>query len=924
MPQPSKMSKTPPPKAPTCAYVADEDGGPLPHDSAAPQVTAQFFYVSDLPIDDPLSPVPPMRTKNSAPGATQPFSVRDNAALEEAWRELMQREERERPQSRETSDNGMVSFPMFKGNRGETGLHSTEDTAETNIQSVGTDFDLTESRSRRRQASTNTSNGEIVVPGVGDQRKLAGTDLSNLPQRRKDVDAPFRHVKERVSTNGSNSPMLGSSVESHLQEGHLSNDISGRPFARAPSGRNISKMVDDLDQDQNVGPVSRSASRESRGKGPQMPQERLGEYARIPVGVSRLHLVELPDLQMQPIYWSPINDTSTVIRATWFFKDNMLPLPAEVSNRLEIGYEYIKPYVESYQDELQACIENGPAAEMKIVHKIWKENRSSSRPTSAANVLETDAITELPVLPKDKMNTAFDPRNEEKRMFETHSVIYIDRRNAQILRPSSLPSSSQKRAPLNSIKKGRQIGVAVVRGFDRKLWTKLHPDPKMTELHATAKLGASMSRSGTTSLQTSPAAACESCEKRYQTSKVTDLVLVIHGIGQKLSERVDSYHFTHAINALRREFNVELANGAINRNVEPSKGMMVLPINWRLTMSFDDEVTGQRQFGLKDITPDTLPAVRSIISDVMLDIPYYMSHHKDKMTSAVIREANRVYRLWCRNNPLFSEYGRVHIVAHSLGSVMCLDILSNQPLGVPQEVDMEVDRPSAKIFEFNTTNLFCCGSPSGFFLLLNNARLIPRAGVEKRGMTSESHNPDITAESQYGSLAVQNVYNLCHRNDPIAYLLNASVDADYAASLKQANVPSSSQGLFTRMATSLRLQSEVISDPYHSQKAPERPQMTQMPSTVELETHDFTREEIAEKRMYLLNDNGQIDFHLASSGGPLEFQYLSMLSAHSSYWISKEFVRFLVVEIGRKEGRENTLPVLRAVKKREWKRGALP
>ena len=38
------------------------------------------------------------------------------------------------------------------------------------------------------------------------------------------------------------------------------------------------------------------------------------------------------------------------------------------------------------------------------------------------------------------------------------------------------------------------------------------------------------------------------------------------------------------------------------------------------------------------------------------------------------------------------------------------------------------------------------------------------------------------------------------------------------------------------------------------------PALPRLPSTIELETHDFTREELAEKRMTLLNDNGQIDY----------------------------------------------------------------
>lgn len=57
------------------------------------------------------------------------------------------------------------------------------------------------------------------------------------------------------------------------------------------------------------------------------------------------------------------------------------------------------------------------------------------------------------------------------------------------------------------------------------------------------------------------------------------------------------------------------------------------------------------------------------------DIPYYLSNHKHKMISALVTEANRVYRLWCRNNPKFGQKGRVHLIAHSLGSVMVMLIL---------------------------------------------------------------------------------------------------------------------------------------------------------------------------------------------------------------------------------------------------------
>lgn len=159
----------------------------------------------------------------------------------------------------------------------------------------------------------------------------------------------------------------------------------------------------------------------------------------------------------------------------------------------------------------------------------------------------------------------------------------------------------------------------------------------------------------------------------------------------------------------------------------------------------------------------------------------------------------------------------------------------------------------------------------------------------------------------------------------IAYRLNAAVDSELANSLKPASVPSSSTSFFQSVGGVFRWSSKT---PQYtalpntsSSNVSQRPSMVaKLPSNIELETHDFTREEVAETRMGLLNDNGQIDFYISGGGGPLNIQYLNMLSAHSSYWTSQDFVRFLVIEIGRKQGRNGALTALKADKKKGWKK----
>ncbi|KAI5294140.1 hypothetical protein KEM55_006753 [Ascosphaera atra] len=500
----------------------------------------------------------------------------------------------------------------------------------------------------------------------------------------------------------------------------------------------------------------------------------------------------------------------------------MLPVDPGLANELEKGYTYMRPWTQTWQDELDSCVENGADAEAKIVWALypeeqgeterqevaWHKERERSRSTDADSNEHPENQADEATTTKSKRKTRFETNEaagpegkkiESNKSFATCSVIYVNSRDAQILRPNLLPSVSRGRRPLSSIRKGREIGIPVVRGFDRKEWDKLHP-PKLpaTSARRIVRMYQPGRRSSSTHADEEEG-RCYGCTLEEHKPRPSDLLLVIHGIGQKLSERVESFHFTHHINAFRRQVNVELNEDSVWPSLRPSmEGIAVLPVNWRAILSREDEDVqalttddpNANQFTLKDITPETMPYVRNLISDVMLDIPYYLSHHKQKMNAALVREANRIYRLWCAHNPGFQETGRTHVVAHSLGSVMAVDILSQQPTKLPSDIDFLTSEPSETMFEFDTKSLFLCGSPAGFFLLLNKAALLPRRGRGKPGSEGDDLQKWIAAEEgTYGCLAVDNVYNILHDTDPISYCLNAAVDCDFAATLKPAVVP---------------------------------------------------------------------------------------------------------------------------------------
>lgn len=719
--------------------------------------------------------------------------------------------------------------------------------------------------------------------------------------------------------------------------------ISGRPFVRALESEEQPQQIAEAKQQRSdvstlEPPQASDKLAEENNQVAAEPLTRIEDITLNPdegnkdivVGLARLHKVSLHTLQMEPIYWSPVNDIAVVTRGTWFYKDTMLPVPPAVANQLEAGYQELRPWAETWRDEVRCAIEVGASGEEKVSHRLWPvegdgQHRNSSLPAEpaisthpfcAAHCFQGEAATEGSLGPQQIDDE--DIENAPQRPYSSYSVLYKDQTSAFLLKPSLQPSAYYGRRPLQKIIRGGTVGIPVVRGFDRLSWERMHRGKQVQ--HAKPAFHGTSDGSAVE--------FCPACEADKDRSKVTDLVLVAHGIGQKIAERVESYHFTHAVNSFRRMVDSEFQNPAVQEVLDNSQSrLMVLPLNWRIGLSFEDGGTLQtgmetndsaaaQAFGLKDIEPNTIPAIRSMISDVMFDIPFYMSHHKGKMIASLVKEANRVYRLWCHNNPGFAENGRVHLVAHSLGSVMAVEVLSRQPTDLPP-LDLVRLEPETKYFEFDTRNLFLMGSPTGFFLLLERGALTPRRGRVKPGMDeNEVKAENIGGDTgMFGCLAVDNIYNILAKEDPIAYLLNGTVDPAYAASLKTAYVPTSSASFFKSVGDAMR--NAVLGKsgaPATSTTGDGRPSTVRLPSQLELEVHDFTREEVAEKKAFLLNDNGQIDWFIRSGGGPLEIQYLNMLSAHSSYWSNVDFIRMLCIEIGRKPGRANTLPAMRAVK----------
>ncbi|KAF9583137.1 hypothetical protein BGW38_010184 [Lunasporangiospora selenospora] len=335
-------------------------------------------------------------------------------------------------------------------------------------------------------------------------------------------------------------------------------------------------------------------------------------------------------------------------------------------------------------------------------------------------------------------------------------------------------------------------------------------------------------------------------EEENEERTIDHLILVIHGVGQKLGDRMEAINFIHDVNVLRRTFKTTAAtfvppvptnppakdSGATDKDKEGASkrrgsnasklpnsipagsGVQLLPVEWRRQIVFGmatDEGELQRDLStsepeegcptMDDIMLDGVPTIRMLVSDVLMDVLLYMTpNYKQKMMEVVTLELNKVYRKFIVHNPDFIRRGgKVSILGHSLGSLLTLDILNHQPFSPHQYQPV----PSSPVFEkfvsfdqasinpvrldFDVTNFFALGSPIGLFLLLKGCKIGARL--------SESN---ISAESTTAPCvrpAVENLYNIFHRSDAVAHRIEPLISRAFGTKTRPALIPYHKGGL---------------------------------------------------------------------------------------------------------------------------------
>ncbi|MBW0493310.1 hypothetical protein O181_033025 [Austropuccinia psidii MF-1] len=499
----------------------------------------------------------------------------------------------------------------------------------------------------------------------------------------------------------------------------------------------------------------------------------------VPVGIDSLFTVDVRRLMLYPAFWH--GPHLQVFRGEWFYassnKSKFCPCEHELSEALEDAYDQIRPWDISYQDELSSALQIGTDAEDKLKVHLSKFDHDVIFQSASQGRLYSTAVS--------------------SRISKT------------IL--TNLFSS------ISSQKAGYSGGTVVIRGWDQvQRWSGI---PNSDELDQSQDKEDSKDHTlpnAATGINTT-ADMIEEEELVDDKVQVSELVFVIHGIGQKLAQSYDSFDFVHACNQLRVECHKATKSDSKVQLLVQDQRVQFIPIRWRHSLNFEmddvdnesintDQLTEppQNKFTMHDIQiPDSIQFVREIITGLVLDVPLYMSPKQHKvMISAVIEQANRAYRMFCIRNKYYSGR-KVSILAHSLGAALTVDILSQQPSVLsPEFKTLEKTNEDLSVvnrhFCFETKKVFLVGSPAAFFFHLHRAQLIAREGVSKTITHTDSSSAQwrkakrITSDEigRYGCLAAEAIYNIYMSTDPVAYCMNPCVDSRHSKSFKPVDAQS--------------------------------------------------------------------------------------------------------------------------------------
>ena len=281
---------------------------------------------------------------------------------------------------------------------------------------------------------------------------------------------------------------------------------------------------------------------------------------------------------------------------------------------------------------------------------------------------------------------------------------------------------------------------------------------------------------------------------------VRSCIFIVHGIGEAFFHREEvkmtgTAHQTNAARlALQRKQYDEWqrqCEKAVKEKIEPPappNRIELIPIEWFSRMH-DSSTALMRS--LNATTLSTIPALRAIANDVVFDVLMYLTPaFCQAVLECVTEQIQTLHDKFHEVHPDFAQNGGTFsLVGHSLGSVICWDLLvllkeqmeqtalsmsdmrlQSHPKGYEAYAMEEgadnakngsfgpsLTRPMAAAIPFEPEHTFFWGSPLGIFLTLRGAHPVFEELRDESSLVSSF------------TLPTKSLYNIFHPSDPVAY-----------------------------------------------------------------------------------------------------------------------------------------------------------
>ncbi|KAI9927336.1 hypothetical protein MW887_002948 [Aspergillus wentii] len=627
------------------------------------------------------------------------------------------------------------------------------------------------------------------------------------------------------------------------------------------------------------------------------------DTVKVPVNEDYLFDVDVEQRELSPAYW--VGPVYEVRRGTWFFQEGSTFKPCEenLATQLEEGYLKVRPWqFEDTQKPLQPPtvskmdeydkastirgLQSNPGASDTMRHdSLHGHSEYSGNATSAAaneshnyrlfgaymNSIVTyqdsftalltndDFMSRVSTTVYQKLGGIAGTRvmrgfTEAKKQKETPDTRGPDRNPLQGS-PSSAPQGASMDFKTKSGTGNSRPGSPVNQGSDSENFAAKNPkstiERQMSSLAGEPQNAAELEEQARRQEEKEMEDSRE-VENEDRERDIDHLVLVTHGIGQRLGLRLESINFIHDVNVLRKTMKgvykaspdlqaLNSASADSNKNCR----VQVLPVCWRHLLDFpyrgvrqnrkeldlaDADILEDDMYpGLADITLESVPAVRNLISDLAMDVLLYQSAYCEHISTIVRQECNRILKLFKERNPSFK--GSVSLCGHSLGSAILFDILCRQQSDShlkkkrppPQEDQTPMPNRDYSL-DFQCEELFCLGSPIALFQMLKGKTIAGRSTVDPRssninssidvpefsGSSSAHHSVNarvgttVEAPAILSSPHCRQLYNIFHPSDPVSYRIEPLI-SPVMSTLKPQPLPSVKKSLWATSGQSLSI-----------------------------------------------------------------------------------------------------------------------